>query len=412
MALGIHRDRTSGISTTDPRLAWRPRFRACTRDSPASWLRTRRHTAIAAGKLTGESRCTGAARVPPQQDEGVSLVIVHRSSKDAREYLVLRAFGAVDDGDWVWRPPSGGIEEGESEFDCAVRELFEETGLVGVVTAVPNMSYPTFVVEVPLDAPVELSEEHDALEWVSAEELVRRCRPRVVSDGIATALEAIGHLEPERTLSPLESVATGAASRQPDATARIQIYFQGFLNTGCFLYAQANAYKALTGKRVSQTHWNRAIERLPDPVLFLGGTGATRISYDDAVGLIEVMLEAFSDPGETFTVDKFSPSDGVAEFCREISPTAVVVFAYEGESEFQHPESHVVCGVATTEDPEQTLHLACSAAFSGRYLRWGEYFERHHSHLGRWSNDSLTAASQVVIAPNFRWLITLRQQEQ
>ena len=32
----------------------------------------------------------------------------------------------------------------------------------------------------------------------------------------------------------------------------MQIYFQGFLDTGCFLYTQANAYKALTGKRVTQ----------------------------------------------------------------------------------------------------------------------------------------------------------------
>lgn len=38
----------------------------------------------------------------------------------------------------------------------------------------------------------------------------------------------------------------GTPSRRIDPTARIQVYFQGILDDACFLYAQANAYKALT----------------------------------------------------------------------------------------------------------------------------------------------------------------------
>ncbi len=60
--------------------------------------------------------------------------------------------------------------------------------------------------------------------------------------------------------SPLTQMAP---SRRVDPSARMQVYFQGFLDASCFLYAQANAYKALTGNRVTREHWNRAISRLP-----------------------------------------------------------------------------------------------------------------------------------------------------
>lgn len=206
--------------------------------------------------------------------------------------------------------------------------------------------------------------------------------------------------------------AAEVTSRRPDPTAHVQIYFQGFLDTGCFLYAQANAYKALTGKRITRDHWNRAIALLPTPTLFLGGPGATEFTYEEAVDLIGRTLEAFSDPGETFIIDKLSSSAGVAELCGELSPTSVVVFAYRGPTEFQNPATHVVCGVAATDQPEQTLHLACSAAFSARYLSSGDYFERHHPNVGRWSNDSISVVDKVVIAPDFRWRITLRPDGQ
>ena len=211
---------------------------------------------------------------------------------------------------------------------------------------------------------------------------------------------------PHADESPL---TTEVPSRWVDPEARLQIYFQAPLDSACFLYAQANAYKGLTGKRVTREHWNRAISRLPDPAAFLGGTGATELSYDEAVSLLGDILGAFSDRGETFTLDKLSPSAGIADFCSAISSESVVVFAYGGPSEFQHPASHVVCGVAASDDPP-TLHLACSAAFLDRHMRYGEYFERHHPDLGRWSNDSIPVDNQVVIAPNFRWRVTLAER--
>lgn len=203
------------------------------------------------------------------------------------------------------------------------------------------------------------------------------------------------------------SVAVDARLRQVDPTLRMQVYFQGILDGACFLYSQANAYKALTGKRVTKEHWNRAVSRLPEPAEFLGGSGAKQLSYDEAVRHIEGILDAFSDPGETFRIDQLNPSDGVAGLCDAVSSDSVVVFAYGGHTEFQNSASHMVCGVAVSDDPPVTLHLACSSAFWSRYLKFGDYFERHHPDLGRWSNDSVQADADVVVAPNFRWRVAL-----
>lgn len=208
----------------------------------------------------------------------------------------------------------------------------------------------------------------------------------------------------------VDSAATvDAPSRRIDPTARIQVYFQGILDDACFLYAQANVYKALTGKRVTPAHWNRAVSRLPKPAEFLGGTGATQLSYDEAVQHIEATLDAFSDPGETFIVGKLSPSAGIADLCGAVASDSVVVFAYGGQTEFQNPKTHIACGVAAHDSPPTALHLACSTAFWSRYLRLGTYFERHHPQLGRWSNDSIAVDADVVIAPNFRWRVTLAE---
>ena len=207
---------------------------------------------------------------------------------------------------------------------------------------------------------------------------------------------------------PESTATTEGPPRTSDPTARIQVYFQGILDSACFLYAPANAYKALTGKRVTREVWNRAISRVPDPAAFLGGLGATELHHEPAQHLIGAVLAEFRDPGETFAIEQLSPEAGIADLGAEVSTDSVVVFAYAGPTEFQHPEAHVVCGVAASDDPA-TLHLACSTAFWGRYLETGEYFERHHPKLGRWSNDSVSEGSTVTIAPNFRWRVSLAE---
>src|SRR5579875_1567262 len=157
-------------------------------------------------------------------------------------------------------------------------------------------------------------------------------------------------------------------SRSVDATARIQVYFQGFLDDACFLYALANAYRALTGKRVTREHWSRAISQLPDPATFLGGAGATKLSHDVAEQLIEVVLGAFSGQGEIVTLKSLSPSAGIADFRDAVSSDSVVVFAYGGllSSCTRRPISCAASRRATTR-PRYTSHaqqLSPAATFS------------------------------------------------
>jgi hypothetical protein len=127
------------------------------------------------------------------------------------------------------------------------------------------------------------------------------------------------------------------------------------------------------------------------------------------VRLIGDILGAFSDPGETFTLGKLSASAGDRGPLQRDLARQRGRFRLRRPTEFQYRKTHIVCGVAASDDPA-ALHLACSAAFSSRHLQYDEYFERHHPHPGRWSNDSIPVAHQVVVAPNFRWRVTLAER--
>jgi 8-oxo-dGTP pyrophosphatase MutT (NUDIX family) len=50
---------------------------------------------------------------------------------DGRDRVLLMCWRDPTDGNLIWEPPGGGIEEGEIPFDTARRELTEETGLPG-----------------------------------------------------------------------------------------------------------------------------------------------------------------------------------------------------------------------------------------------------------------------------------------
>lgn len=58
-------------------------------------------------------------------------IIVCRKAGEGHEFLVLHRGQQGPDfsGDWAWTPPSGARYPGESIYDCARRELREETGL-------------------------------------------------------------------------------------------------------------------------------------------------------------------------------------------------------------------------------------------------------------------------------------------
>jgi hypothetical protein len=74
--------------------------------------------------------------------------------------------------------------------------------------------------------------------------------------------------------------------RAIDPSLHGQVYFQGALDGACFLYAVANAYKALATKKVSTTRWHAAVAHAPDPAGFLGATGATQLGHSEAQRLM------------------------------------------------------------------------------------------------------------------------------
>ena len=50
---------------------------------------------------------------------------------DGAQRVLLLRWKDPGDGSWLWEPPGGGIDPGETPFDTARRELGEETGLDG-----------------------------------------------------------------------------------------------------------------------------------------------------------------------------------------------------------------------------------------------------------------------------------------
>jgi 8-oxo-dGTP pyrophosphatase MutT (NUDIX family) len=88
-----------------------------------------------------------------------------------------------------WHSIAGGVEEGESYADAAVRELHEETGLVAEVEPLDHtfdydgIRVESFVVDAPAGWEPTLDWEHDEYRWVSraeAAELLYWPEPREI----------------------------------------------------------------------------------------------------------------------------------------------------------------------------------------------------------------------------------------
>ena len=134
---------------------------------------------------------TGAAvAVWRRTDAGVEWLVLHRSH-----------FRAEFAGDWAWGPPGGVCDSGERIDECARRELREETGLE--LTCVRTTcgeraaqaiaaDFVLFHAEVPADAEVVLSWEHDAYRWLPLAEAEALCRPAYVGDQLACIAALIG----------------------------------------------------------------------------------------------------------------------------------------------------------------------------------------------------------------------------
>lgn len=114
----------------------------------------------------------------------VSVVVV-RSGRDGDQVLLLRRRGDSLAG--VWSYVAGHLQVGESGWQCALRELAEETALVpaALYSADWCESYydaraecvqtvPAFVAFVADGAVVRCNHEHDASVWLAFDEALPR----------------------------------------------------------------------------------------------------------------------------------------------------------------------------------------------------------------------------------------------
>jgi len=96
------------------------------------------------------------------------LIVVRRGD----DFLVVHR---SPENDAYWHQIAGGVEEGETFVEAAVRELREETGLEAVVQPLDapfryeSVYVESFIVDVPLDWEPALDWEHDEYRWLPRE---------------------------------------------------------------------------------------------------------------------------------------------------------------------------------------------------------------------------------------------------
>lgn len=97
------------------------------------------------------------------------LIVVRRGE----EFLVVHR---SPENDAYWHQIAGGVEEGETYAEAAVRELREETGLEAAVEQLDapfvyeTVHVETFVAEAPAGWEPTLDWEHDDHRWLPREE--------------------------------------------------------------------------------------------------------------------------------------------------------------------------------------------------------------------------------------------------
>lgn len=114
-------------------------------------------------------------------------IVCWRVTGGTTEVLFLhRAHEGPDfEGDWAWTPPSGARMPGEDVFECARRELLEETGIALELQPVDTKTdWAVFMLEIEGDQEMILDAEHDRHEWVELQEAILRCKPLKVADAI------------------------------------------------------------------------------------------------------------------------------------------------------------------------------------------------------------------------------------
>lgn len=130
---------------------------------------------------------------------------------------------------------------------------------------------------------------------------------------------------------------------------------QGELDGACFIYAIANAFICLTGKKPTQSNWDKAIDILPFKEDFLKGKIGTERYYENKINMTEVIsnvVEQFSK----YTKFKFRvlPHDRMnqkKELCKLIKHNSLVLFCIDQE--------HWVIG-SSFDKEDGILYISCS----------------------------------------------------
>lgn len=113
--------------------------------------------------------------------EGVKTVVRHENSG---KFLLMKRSSDKEEYPGYWEFPGGGLEEGETPREGALRELEEETGMKGEILNQGSFEWTSdhtdrdilshsFLVEVE-ETEVELSREHTEYEWLELDVIFDR----------------------------------------------------------------------------------------------------------------------------------------------------------------------------------------------------------------------------------------------
>lgn len=116
------------------------------------------------------------------------------------EMLAMRRSASKDAGPGLWEAISGRVEPGEEPADAALREVAEESGLAVRLDPRPVTTYHARRLGMPMivivyraehvSGEVELSDEHDAFEWLTPDAFAERSS----LDKLVAAVQAAAHV--------------------------------------------------------------------------------------------------------------------------------------------------------------------------------------------------------------------------
>ena len=117
--------------------------------------------------------------------------------KDGRILSMRRAL-TKDAAPGIWEALSGRIEPGETPLEAVRREILEESGLTVDIHPRPLAAHTSERIGVPMlivyyladwtRGEVRLSDEHDAFEWLDADEFAARTPIRPLAEAVREVL--------------------------------------------------------------------------------------------------------------------------------------------------------------------------------------------------------------------------------